>query len=170
MCTHLIRLRWKHHITSSDARCLLNSSEDTFSLSLMRFVLYHWTSSSSPRISLFGSCFGCPSLPRHLVRKDLVALMRTDMGVFDLEMSAFWVACGQFRGFFIMSAVSLVRATINFPWFYQGFSVTRIPHALDPKSYIVLSFLWKSKAYPIGIGRKIAYLFPAQGTKKNANQ
>ena len=34
------------------------------------------------------------------------------------------------------------------------------------KSYIALSFLWKSKAYPIEIGRKIAYLFPAQGTKK----
>ena len=39
-----------------------------------------------------------------------------------------------------------------------------------PKSYIVLSFLWKSKAYPIGTGQKIAYLFPDQGTKKNANQ
>ena len=35
-----------------------------------------------------------------------------------------------------------------------------------PKSYIVLSFLWKSKAYPIGTGQKIAYLFPAQSTKK----
>ena len=35
-----------------------------------------------------------------------------------------------------------------------------------PKSYIVLSFLWKSKAYPIGTGQKIAYLFPAQGTEK----
>ena len=35
-----------------------------------------------------------------------------------------------------------------------------------PKSYIVLSFLWKSKAYPLGTGQKIAYLFPAQGTKK----
>ena len=44
------------------------------------------------------------------------------------------------------------------------------PSFLDPKSYIALSFLWKSKAYPIVIGRKIAYLFPAQGTKKNANQ
>lgn len=42
--------------------------------------------------------------------------------------------------------------------------------SLDPKSYIDLSSLWKSKAYPIGTGRKIAYLFPAQGTKKNANQ
>ena len=31
-------------------------------------------------------------------------------------------------------------------------------------------FLWKSKAYPIGTGQKIAYLFPAQSTKKNANQ
>ena len=38
------------------------------------------------------------------------------------------------------------------------------------KSYIVLSFLWKSKAHPIGTGRKIAYLFPAQGTKKNVYQ
>ena len=37
---------------------------------------------------------------------------------------------------------------------------------MDPKSYTVLSFLWKRKAYPIGIGRKIAYLFPAQGTKR----
>ena len=27
-----------------------------------------------------------------------------------------------------------------------------------PKSYIVLSFLWKSKAYPIGTGQKIAYI------------
>ena len=35
-----------------------------------------------------------------------------------------------------------------------------------PKSYIVLSFLWKSKAYPIGTGRKIAYLFPSQNYKK----
>ena len=38
------------------------------------------------------------------------------------------------------------------------------------KSYIALSFLWKSKAYSIGTGRKIEYLFPVQGTKKNANQ
>ena len=35
-----------------------------------------------------------------------------------------------------------------------------------PKSYIVLSFLWKSKVYPIGTGQKIAYLFPAPGTEK----
>ena len=35
-----------------------------------------------------------------------------------------------------------------------------------PKSYIVLSFLWKSKAYPIGTGQKITYMFTAQGTKK----
>ena len=41
---------------------------------------------------------------------------------------------------------------------------------MDPKSYIVLSFLCKSKAHPIGTGRKIANLFPAQGTEKNANQ
>ena len=39
-----------------------------------------------------------------------------------------------------------------------------------PKSYIVLSFLWKRKVYQIGTGQKIAYLFPAQGIKKNANQ
>lgn len=30
-------------------------------------------------------------------------------------------------------------------------------------TYTALSFLWKSKAYPIGIGQKIAYLFTAQG-------
>ena len=41
---------------------------------------------------------------------------------------------------------------------------------MDPKSYIALSFLWKSKAYQIGTGREIAYLFLAQSTKKNANQ
>lgn len=41
---------------------------------------------------------------------------------------------------------------------------------MDPKSYIVFSFLWKSKAYQMVTGRKIAYLFPTQGTKKNANQ
>lgn len=41
---------------------------------------------------------------------------------------------------------------------------------MNPKSIAALSFLWKSKAYPIGAGQKIAYLFPAQGTKKNANQ
>lgn len=41
---------------------------------------------------------------------------------------------------------------------------------MDPKSYIVLSFLWKNKAYSIGTGQKIAYLFQAQGTKKSANQ
>ena len=37
---------------------------------------------------------------------------------------------------------------------------------MDPKSYIVLSFLWKSKVYQIGTGRKIAYLFPSQNYKK----
>ena len=36
-----------------------------------------------------------------------------------------------------------------------------------PKSYIVLSFLWKSKVYQIGTGQKITYMFPAQGTKKS---
>ena len=41
---------------------------------------------------------------------------------------------------------------------------------MDSKSYIVLSLLWKSKAYQIVTGRKIAYLFPAQGTKKSTNQ
>ena len=40
---------------------------------------------------------------------------------------------------------------------------------IDPKPYIVFSFLWKSKAYPIGTGRKTAYLFLAQSTKKYAN-
>ena len=41
---------------------------------------------------------------------------------------------------------------------------------MDPRSYIILSFLWKSEAYSIGTGQKIAYLFQAQGTKKSANQ
>ena len=40
---------------------------------------------------------------------------------------------------------------------------------IDPKPYIVFSFLWKSEAYPIGTGRKTAYLFLAQSTKKYAN-
>lgn len=35
-----------------------------------------------------------------------------------------------------------------------------------PKSYTALPFLWKSKAYQIETGRKIAYLFPAQGKKE----
>ena len=41
---------------------------------------------------------------------------------------------------------------------------------IGPKSYIVLSFLRKSKVQRIGTGRKITYLFLAQSTKKNANQ
>ena len=40
---------------------------------------------------------------------------------------------------------------------------------IDPKSYISLSLIWKTKDYSIGTGRKRAYLFLAQSTRKNAN-
>ncbi len=40
---------------------------------------------------------------------------------------------------------------------------------MDPKSYMSFSLIQKNKEYMIGTGRKRADLFPAQSTKKNAN-
>ncbi len=40
---------------------------------------------------------------------------------------------------------------------------------MDSKSYISFSLIQKTKEHMIGTGRKMAYLFPAQSTKKNAN-
>ena len=80
--------------------------------------------------------------------------------------------CGQlFRGIPGVSPVGGLVRTFRHSSHNHG--VFGLPDSWSfqvPKSYIVLSFLWKGEAYPIGTGWKIAYLFLAQSTKKHANQ